>query len=731
MSAFSDNLGSMRATGDVLDSRKLIRHYLRLLRLHWLMFSGVLVGSLLVGGLVLLSLQPKYTATATVAITTPSADPLAAVPQGGEEHLEDDRPATEAAMLQSRDVAASVLRTYPAPAAPAHVGMRDRLCHLGARFLCRHVQPLDPAARFEGDINAFLAGQLVTPELHSRVIDVSVIGPDPARAALLANAMVTNYQRMALERQTADVDRVAQWLDQRTDQLRQRWIDAAHKADDFNVTHKLSNMAGDGADENPLVDRQIQQIAASLGDAQARLAAANARSAALRDASRHGNPRAVVALAQEPILVATANSLMQMQTERDLAAARLGADHPTIRALNEQIAATQARMGAETGGAISSIREDAVSAQAEVSQLEANLDSLRTQEGSQSGPQAVYRTLSQEALSARTVYETFLDRAKAVVDRAALLQPPISFVSHAIAPTAPSFPNHLKMGLGILVVGFALASGAVMLRGHLSRDFHEIDDIRDAVQIPMLGAIPRVAVGRGRSLANYVREEPFSRASEAVRTLAVQLSLMAKRDHVSQTLLVTSAMPQEGKSTLAVWLAAAMRQGGKRVLLIDGDHRRGSLFPANRIGSGKGFTSLFEGSLHPDDVILTDAASGVDYIPPGGAMTRPIGIEDVGRLRELLAVLKKSYSVIIIDSPPLMAMSDGLMHAQVADQTVFVCRWQHSSRPTVMAALDRLRNYANNVSGIVVTMVEQRNVTILGADYSRREQALIERFYGP
>ena len=208
--------------------------------------------------------------------------------------------------------------------------------------------------------------------------------------------------------------------------------------------------------------------------------------------------------------------------------AEFGSDYPGVRALNDQIASTKASLNAASGEALGNIRETLVAARAEVNQLTTYLNSLKAEAGRQSGPQAQYRSLTEEAQSAQTVYETFLDHSKEVVDRAALLEPPVAFVSHAAVPTRPTFPNHVKLLAGVIIVALVLALAAVLLADYLSVGFGDVDDLRGAVQLPLLTAIPLVSVSGGRRIARHVLDEPFSRASEAVRGLAAQLSLMMR-----------------------------------------------------------------------------------------------------------------------------------------------------------------------------------------------------------
>jgi succinoglycan biosynthesis transport protein ExoP len=701
------------------------KRVLRVWRRHLWLFLGIFVVVALIGGGVVFALKPTYTATATVVLTTQSADPLAPVGQQPADVIEDDRPATEAAMLQSRDVAAAVLRQFPPPPAAPGFQLGSWLCGKGVTLLCAKPVTSTPQSRENAEISQFLSKLVVAPELRSRVLDVSVTADDGQRAAALADAVVTNYQTVALAQQSADVNRIATWLDARTQQLRQRWLDAVEKANEFDVAQGLTN-TGNGQAADPLIDSQIAETAVNLSAAQARLAAAQARA----DGLNGGDAGGAIDPAQQPIVVASTNALMQLEGARRQQEAEFGRNFPGVRSLDQQIASTRASLREATGAALVNIRENQVAARAEVKQLSAYLDKLRSEAGRQSGPQAEYRSLTQEADSAQTVYETFLDHSKEVVDRAALLEPPVNFVSHAAVPGQPTFPNHVKLLAGVVIVALVLAFAIILLIDYLSVGFDDVDDLRGTVQLPLLTAIPFVTASGKRRIARHVIDDPFSRASEAVRGLAAQLSLMVRDGDTPRSVLVTSASAEEGKTTLAVWLALTVRLGGQRVLLVDGDHRRGSLM-RHMSGSVKlGMTDLLAGRATLADVIQTDPDTRVDFIASGKPMTNSFSTGDILHLRAIMATLKTSYGLIIVDSPPLLAMTDGLVHASVVDQTIFVCRWQSTSRRAVVGCIERLRAYGAQIPGIVVSMVDQKSTMALGDEYSRREMKLINKLYG-
>jgi polysaccharide biosynthesis transport protein len=702
------------------DGRAIILHGMRLVRRYRTLFLAVGAGTFILGCGVTLGLKRTYMATATVVVSPASTDPVNQQNTQPADRLDDDELATQAGLLQSRDVANAVLRALPPPPAPPHFSLRAELCaHAG--LLCPRAKPGNPEAERQAQVDQLLAAVTVVPGIHSRIISISVNAADGQRAADLANAFVTEYQQIALDRQRADLNRTAAWVDSRTAQLRQRWLEAATAATTFNAAHKLSN-TGAGSANGPLVDREMSEAAIGLSQAQNRLAAAQARADALARASARGESRALVTLTQQPILVATANTLAELQSTRTQKAAAMGPHHPDLAGLDQQIAETRASLGAETQAAVASINEDVESARAEVAQLSHNLDQLREEASSQGSPQAEYLTLQQEAQSARDVYEAFLGRSKEMVDRVALLQPPVAFVSHGTAPDAPTFPNRTKLLLGVIVLSAVAAAGAVFLRDLFAAGFGEIEQLRAMTGLPFLTPIPQVAHPRGRArgaLRHHMLDAPFSPASEAVRSLLAQLSLAAPLTGRGRVVTVASASAGEGKTSLSSWLATLAHSGGQPVLVIDGDHRQGS---RRRDGAPvpPGLTELLSGAASAPDVIRRDADTGIDYIPAGAPCMISFDTAEIGRLRTLLEDMGRSYSLIVIDSPPLHAMPDGLVYGAVADQTIFVCRWLRTSRGAILSSIERLRSYGAQVSGVVVSMAEASAAAFPGAREGRR-----------
>ena len=178
-----------------------------------------------------------------------------------------------------------------------------------------------------------------------------------------------------------------------------------------------------------------------------------------------------------------------------------------------------------------------------------------------------------------------------------------------------------------------------------------------------------------------------------------------------------------------MWLGLTVGQSGPRILMIDSDHRKGSSSSESDV-TMLGFTDLMAGRARADEVIQTDSTTKIDFITAGASVAYPIGTASVARMRSLIATLKLSYDMIIIDGSPILATSDVLALAAIVDRTIFVCRWQQTSRQAVVTSLERLRSCGAQVAGIVVSMVGKKVDDHAYEDFNRRELALINRFYG-
>lgn len=683
------------------------------IRRHRRLFLGWATAIFVAGALVVAVLPESFRSSATVEIATQGIDPLAPVgEQQADPFQDDDLPSTVAAMMRSRDVAQAVLAEIPPVPPPPKPRMLQRICALTGNMICTAAPPSDPQIRNQAAIDDFLKNLAVTPESHSRILDVDVTASGAALAQALANAVVENYQRISVMQQAAQSDHAAGWLQSRTEGLQQQWLNAAQTANDYLSANNITDTNQNGV-EVPLVDQQLTDAAASLEAAQGQLILAQAQ-------HRAGSPRQA-----QPAEMTGANTqmLVQLESARDELAGEFGPNYPKVKTLNAQIATLRSAPVTQIGygGPENASMQDVAAAQAQVNQLTMRLDTLTGLAAAQDAKQAQYAILQAEADNAHKAYSTFVEHAAEVADRTALAQPAITVVSEASLPLRPSFPDRPKLMLGTFFLALMAGTAAALAKDKFAEGFAEAG-LGQAEGIPLLAALPYVTAKQGRQVTRHVLDEPYSRASDVMRRIAQSLSLLAVAQ--GRSVLVTSAGAREGRSIFSVWLASTISQvGGKALLIRTTQHDE----PHDSAPVQRGFTDILFGNAKAEDVIQRDPVMEIDLISPGGVSARPLQRDDILRLRAVITQLKQAYSVVILDGPPLLAAQHGFALSEVADDTLFICRWQHSSASAVTASIDRLRAHGANVAGIVVSMMH-KNVQPVAEE--RESRLKLTRLYG-
>jgi polysaccharide biosynthesis transport protein len=677
---------------------------LRALRRHRVPFLFVAVVVTLTVAVITFCLTPLYTAAAVITLRPDSPDPLAPVSTLAREKLDDGAEETSAASLRSRHLAQQIVERLGIDAAARASGIP--LCsRMQIPVLCRH--PSHPAS-LSARVDAFLHNLDIVSPNRSRVLSISYTSPDPRIAAEAVNLLVTLHQQDQLARRSADLTRTTEWLKRRAEGLHANWLAVEQEAGASRATAEIADTSTDRTSE-PLVVRQIANTANDLSQARAQLAVADSRAAAMENAARSSDKLSLLKLSEEPLLVAMSTALNTLYANRAQIAQHYGQRHPTAVAINSQIAEAERKLSAERTRALQAVHNEAAIKRGQVLRLEQTLTGMRAQNRALSSRALESRLLDREAASARSVYEMFLERAKQADDRAQILQPSIEFVSQAEIPEHPSFPNVPRfIGAG-LVLGLACAAGTVFAREHLGDGFSDISRVSQQLAVPLLATIPLVGFRhrlRG-SLARHVIEYPFSISAEAVRSLAAQITLASNEAKGSQSVLITSATSQEGKSTICIWLAGALAQAGQSVLVIDGDHRKGAVQPGLPSQARPGLTDYLMARASLNDLLQQDEATGLHFIAAGTPMPRPFSHAEFTRLRGLISEAKQRYSLVIMDAPPSLAMAEALLYANVADQTVIACRWQRTSRAAVLFCIERLHAAGAVLTGIVLCMVDR------------------------
>ena len=338
----------------------------------------------------------------------------------------------------------------------------------------------------------------------------------------------------------------------------------------------------------------------------------------------------------------------------------------------------------------SELAEESSTLETRVRQLERRIAILQEAGSEVREPEGQLRELRREATSFAQLYDSLVQRQKAILDDANV-QPDVRVLSSASVPALPSSLNPLLFIPPAIVLALIASGLLAVLLEQLDRTFRTQRDVTDALGISCIGGIPKVA--RRRKLQPHQLIPQDARYTEAVRSVAAALQL-ANTQKSTKTFLVTSSVPGEGKTTLAISLAVYAARIQRRVLLIDLSFRHPSI--ASELGGppGGGVLQVLQGQPLAE-LIRAAPGLGFDYLPMSLDSTDPITTLTGGGMPKLLRELEGSYDWVVIDSASLLCATEARLLASMSDKVLFAVKWGSTPQEVVQNALELLRGFAS------------------------------------
>jgi capsular exopolysaccharide synthesis family protein len=303
-------------------------------------------------------------------------------------------------------------------------------------------------------------------------------------------------------------------------------------------------------------------------------------------------------------------------------------------------------------------------------------------------------------------------------------------ISSATAPSRPSFPQpKLMIAVGFtgsLMLGMLFAIAAESLESGL-RSGRQVEQV---LGIPHLGLVPKLSGLKGEKPHQYLMKKPRSAYAEAVRAVQVGLHF-SNPEQPPHVILVTSSLPGEGKTTLALSLATTAARSGHKSIVVDLDLRHPSV--RRELGqaiSGPGLVEVVNGELTLDEVIYHDeTVPNLHAITIGRSTSNPTDLLASPKLHALLTQLRSRYNYIILDAPPLLGLADTRIAARLADAVLFVVRWGKTNDEVAVNGIDSLLESRTTVAGAVLTQVDVRNHTKRAYGDAMQYYGKYEKYY--
>ena len=399
-------------------------------------------------------------------------------------------------------------------------------------------------------------------------------------------------------------------------------------------------------------------------------------------------------------------SLRSAQTTQASTYARLlaqfGPNYPEVKEQKAQLDETTRQVTAEESRILNQAKLSYSAASANEQMTERALSSKQGEAFSQRGDMVKYIILLHDYEAHRTLYESLISRLQEAGITAGLEGGEIDIVDLADVPTHPAPPGRLTYWVGSILAGLFLGFLLALIAEAVSTRVVTPDQARRASSFPSLGVLPNMR--RARTFADTLTDTPYMEALDAVRASLFSLGVTSPPTKV---LLVTSAVPSEGKSTTALHLAGVLAQHQARVLLIDCDLRRGTLASKLDLPSTPGLGDVLVGGASFDDTIRPVlSVPGLQVLVSGPRPdVRAAVLLDSPRMRSLLASAKEKFDFIILNSPPTLGLSDALNLGQIVDGTILVIRNGVTDRKTLKRAEAVLRGASVPVLGYVLNDV--------------------------
>jgi len=675
---------------------------------------------------------PIYQARVEIMIEKEESNAVSLKEVLEQNQYEDDYYQTQYKILQSRALArrtidALQLWNHPRFAAPAATGPRpDRLIDAPKRWVraifgsAKELQPPlpDETRAQSAIIDRFLGDLSVTPIRNSRLVDVKYESPEAQLSATIANALADAFIGQNLEFKFLTSKESADFLGERLAEQRKQ----VEKSEQAVQRYREQTDSVSLEDKQNIVVQKLTELNGAVTRAKTERIQKEAAYNQIRSLQ---NDRAALdtfpAILTNTFIQQQKGELANLQRQQAQISDKLGPRHPEMVKLGLAIQTAEAKVQGEISKVVQSMRNDYEQSLAQEQSLTRALEQQKTDALALNRKGIEYNVLARDAASNRQIFDSLLQRTKETGISTERKTSNIRVIDKAETPRSPISPNTRINLLLAVVGGGSFAIGLALFFEYLDNRIKSPDEVKEHLGLTFLGMVPALfdspsespLVNDGHVPNNFV---------ESFRAIRTNL-LFSSADEGSRTVVITSTGPSEGKTVVSSNLSAVLAQAGQRVLLIDADMRKPRVHKVFGLAHAPGLSNVLVGNAKTSECIQTTSVPGLWVMSAGANPPNPAELLGSTRFKDLLASLGKHFDWVMVDTPPVMAVTDSSVVAHLANGVLFVVGAEMTSRHAAQRAIEQLQHARAKFIGGVLNRVDLHHDPYYYSQYYRREYA--------
>ncbi|MBI2677330.1 MAG: polysaccharide biosynthesis tyrosine autokinase [Candidatus Koribacter versatilis] len=593
-------------------------------------------------------------------------------------------------------------------------------------------KPLD-AAEEAGLIGTFRSRMTVVSIPDTRIIEIRYLHTDPQYAAAAVNTIAAVFIEQNFKTKYDSTMRASDWLTQQLTEMQTKVQTADQKLVDYQ---RANGIVG--------VDEKTNITMSKLDDLNKQMTEAQTdriQRQAIYEQAKSGDRKVLANTSPNMLVERLRQQESDLQTQLAQLTTQFGPSYPKVLELNNQLKQVQSTLETETTKIQGKLESEYLSAMSRERMLSAALEKQKQAANALNEKAIQYTLLKRDADSTRQIYEGMLAKQKEAVVTAGLRSNTIRIVDPARVPVLPSHPNVPRNMLIGFLFGLTAGIALAFVQEMLDNTVKTPEEVTYLTNLPALGMIPlnkrltektqKKANGNGamaltrkdtwrESTELVSHSRPKSEIAEAYRALRTSI-LLSSLGAPPKCILVTSALPQEGKTTTCINIAIVLAQKGAKVLLVDADMRRPSIHNKLALRARGGLSTLLTGSDTMANVLVNSTeVPNLHVLPAGPPPPHPAELLGSTVMKSYILEWREKFDHVIIDSPPCLSVTDAVLLSVDVDAVALVLRSGQTPKDAVRRARNLLFQVKAKVLGVVVNAVDMRSPDMYYYSYASK-----------